>query len=187
MSHSIRTRILDAALGVVLGLLLASAGFAWHSLKPSLPALPGAPSAKVADIQMETKPCKQVQAKEPKAKKKLGLPPPVQQDEQAVVLTAVDVPRTDEPLIATSLLHLDTGLGEIFFTPQPRPWLAFDRRWTAGVFYVARDDVVDSGLVGRLQGTYAAFQVKFLHFGAYGQIDTDKRRAVGVGAWASGD
>jgi len=184
MSHSIRTRILDAALGVVLGLLLASAGFAWHSLKPSLPALPGAPSAKVADIQMETKPCKQVQAKEPKAKKKLGLPPPVQQDEQAVVLTAVDVPRTDEPLIATSLLHLDTGLGEIFFTPQPRPWLAFDRRWTAGVFYVARDDA--GGPVWRLDGRYEAFQIKFLHVGAQAQFDEDGRRSVGVGAWASG-
>jgi hypothetical protein len=100
------------------------------------------------------------------------------------VLAAVDVPRTEAPLIATSLLHRDTGLGEIYFTPRPRPWLAFDRQWTAGVFYVARDDA--AAPVWRLTGTVDFFQIKALHLGAYGQLDTDGRRAVGAGAWASG-
>ncbi len=184
MSQSIRDRVSAFAFGAVFGLLLAAAGWAWHSLKPSLPAVLGETPNKVVNLPTETKSCTTVQAKAPKAKKALGLPAAVQQDEQASVLAAATVPRTDVPLIASALLHRDTGLGEIYFTPQPRPWLAFDRRWLLGGFYGIRDGQAEP--VGELFGLYDLAQIKAVHFGPMGHLDTAGRRFLGVGFWASG-
>lgn len=180
----LRDKIPSFVAGTVAGLLLAAIGWAWHSLTPSLPAVLAPPAKKIAGLATETQPCTAVVALTPAAKKKLGLPPALQQDPQASALTAADVPRTDYPLIATSVLHRDTGVGEIYFTPQPRPWLAFDRRWLVGGFVAYRDGAPEP--VGELLGLYDLVQIKALHVGAMGHLDTTGRRAVGVGVWASG-
>lgn len=184
MGESLISRAGHVGAGIVLGLLLATAAWAWHSVKPSLPAVLAPPATKIAGLATETQPCTTVVALTPAAKKKLGLPPALQQDPQASVLTAADVPRTDHPLIATAVLRRDTGVGEIYFTPQARPWLATDRRWLVGGFYTYRDDAAQP--VGELLVMVDLLQIKALHLGAMGHLDTTGRRALGVGVWASG-
>lgn len=128
--------VTDKATGFLFGFVvcaLCAAGiWAWSTFKPSLPAVLGEAPPKFADAKTETKDCKTVQALVPKAKKDVGLPVAVQKDEQASVLAIREVPRSKKPLFATSVLHRDTGLGEIYFTPQPLPWLAFNKQ--ASVF-----------------------------------------------------
>lgn len=163
--------------GFVVAALCAGGLWAWSTLKPSLPAVLGQPTDRVANIPTETKPCTQVQALAPPAKKKLDLPEPIQKDEQASVLAAVDVPRTDHPLIATALLHRDTGIGEIYFTPQPLPWIAFNRRATIGVAYGLKDNA--NGFVTRAYGRLDLMQIKMLHAGLLGDVDN-------AGGWYAG-
>lgn len=163
--------------GVVVGALIVVAGCVWLKYRPSLPAVLGQPTDRVAGIPTETKPCTQVQALAPKAKKKLGLPDPIQKDEQASVLTAVDVPRTDHPLIATALLHRDTGIGEIYFTPQPLPWLDFNRRATLGIAYGFKNNA--TGFVARAYTKLDLLQIKRLHAGLLADVDN-------AGGWYGG-
>lgn len=171
--------------GSVVATCIAFAiGLAWIAFKPSLPSVLGVVPPKFADAKTETVPCKTVQALAPKVKKEVGLPVAVQKDEQASVLAIAVVPRSDNPLFATSVLHRDTGIGEIYFTPQPRPWLAFDRRWLVGGFYSLRDGQTEP--VGELLGLYDLAQIKALHVGAMAHLDTTGRRSLGIGVWASG-
>lgn len=184
MAELLRASVRHFVAGIVAGLLIAAAVWAWQTVKPSLPAVLAPPAEKIAQVRTETKACTTVQALAEPAKKRLGLPESVRRDPQASVLAAADVPRTDSPLIATPLLHRDTGVTEIYFTPQPRPWLASDRRWLVGGFYVARDEATEP--VGELVGLYDVFQIKALHVGVLGHLDTTGRRALGVGLWATG-
>lgn len=181
MSESEGVRFLGKAkcfgAGAIAGLLCAALLWVWNAYKPSLPAVLGQPAAKVAGIPTETKACTQVQALAPPAKKKLGLPEHVQKDEQASALTAANVPPSDHPLIATALLHRDSGLGEIYFTPQPMPWLAFNRRTAIGVSYGIKDDT--NGFVTRLYGRLDIIQVKRLHAGLLADVDN-------AGGWYGG-
>ena len=165
------------AVAFIAGLLVAAGICAWMKYRPSLPAVLGQPTDRVAATHTETKPCTQVQALAPKAKKKLGLPDPIQKDEQASVLTAVDVPRTDHPLIATALLHRDTGIGEIYFTPQPLPWLDFNRRTTLGVAYGFKNNA--TGFVARAYTKLDLLQIKRLHAGLLADVDN-------AGGWYGG-
>ena len=174
-------RLRDARLlgyGTIVGLLLAAGIWAYTSFKPSLPAVLGQTAAKVAGVETEAVACATAQVLPKKVEKKLGLPPAIQKDEQARVLAAVDVPRVDYPLIATSVLHLGTGIGEIYFTPQPLPWLAFNQRWTFGAFYGINDK--ESGVfLGTAQ--YEFLQLKRLHGAVHLQGDTSSRFFIGGG------
>lgn len=185
----LRQRIYCVGLGIAIGLLLAAfaaAGIAaWKTWWPSLPSVLAPTSPKVDDIKTETKDCKTVQAFKDPAKRKLDLPEHVQKDEQASVIAAAPIPPSDYPRTATAVLHRDTGIGEIYLHDDPMPWVSFSRRWTVGAFYGVRDDVTQP--VMRFTGLYKLAQIKALHIGIQGQIDTDGRRFGGIGAWASGN
>ena len=170
-------RIQDVFLGIFLGLLVAAGLYAYKALKPSLPAVLGEAPAKFAGAKTETKDCKTVQALVPKAKKDVGLPIAIQKDDDTSLLAVAVVPRSDNPLWASAVLHRSTGVGEIYFTPQPLPWLAFNRRGALGVAYGARSEA--TGFVTRVYGRLDLVQVKRLHAGLLGDIDN-------AGSWYGG-
>ncbi len=126
-------------------------------------------SPKIANTAKESKQCATVQAFKDPAKKKLDLPEQIQQDKQAVVLAAAPVPPSDYPRTATGVLHLDTGLGEIYLKDDPLPWLAFNRRGAVGVAYGFKDDA--DGFVTRVYGRLDLVQIKMLHAGLLGDVD----------------
>ena len=165
-------------LSLIVGICIGVGGMVLYSFKPSLPSAIGVAPPKYAEAPTTTVPCKTVEAMADKVKKEVGLPAQVQADKQSKVLAVVEVPQSDNPLFATSLLHLDTGVGEIHFTPQPLPWLAFNKRWRFSAHYGINDK--ESGVVmGGAQ--YEAIQIKGLHISAIGQVDTSSRYFVGVG------
>ena len=161
----------DVGVGIIIGLLLAAVACIWIEYRPS--ARLATSSAKLDGIPVETKSCTTVQMLAAPAKKKLGLPKSIQKDEQAGVLAAIDVPGSQT---AVAVLHRDTGVGEIYLTPQP--WLAFNRRWTFGGFYGVNDR--ESGV---MLGTaeYEFLQLKRLHGAIHMQADTSSRWFIGAG------
>lgn len=174
--------VTDKSTGFLFGFItcaLCAAGiWAWSTFKPSLPAVLGEAPAKFADAKTETVPCKTLQALAPKAKKDVGLPAAVQKDEDTSLLAVAKVPRSDNPLWASAVLHRSTGIGEIYFTPQPTPWLAFNRRWRFGGYYGINDQ--ESGVImGTAQ--YEFLQLKRLKATAIGQVDSSSRWFGGVG------
>lgn len=171
-------------LGIVVGLVLAVVAFGgwkiYRALQPStLVAAIAPPASSTAGDKKETKDCKMVEAYTPKIKKKLKLPESVQKDDSISVIATADVPRTDHPLIASALLHRDTGVGEIAFTPQPLPWIDFNRRgFRFGVWYGVNDE--QTGAI-RAQALYDVVKTKRLLWGAVGSVESGSRFFVGVG------
>ncbi len=175
-------RATHLAIGIGLGVLFCAGVAAWRAVQPPRLATLAPPAAKVAGIPTETVPCTTVRALAAPAKNKLNLPAAVRHDDQASVLAAADVPRTDDPLIATALLHRDTGLGEIYFTPQPRPWLDLDppRRWTFDVGYGLKLKRGNSDGTGYFGATYLPARVKRVALGGVLHVYTDRDAFAGV-------
>ncbi|OGO34707.1 MAG: hypothetical protein A2Z03_09720 [Chloroflexi bacterium RBG_16_56_8] len=169
------------AAGFITAILCAAVLWVWSTLKPSLPAMLGEAPDKFATTPVETKQCTTVQVLVPKAKKKAGLPAAIVQDEQASLLAVATVPHLDRPQIASAVLHRDTGKGEIYFTPQPRPWLAFDRRGEAGIGYVWKDDA----LIWQLDARLELVQAKAIRLAVTGTLDGAGDFVPGVRAWAN--
>jgi hypothetical protein len=162
----------------MMGMLVIAGIWANHNLRNlTLPAVLAPTSSKLAGVAREPQPCTTVQAFKPGAKKKLSLPEAIQADPQASVLAAASVPPSDRPRTATALLHRDTGLGEIYLRDDPLPWLAFNRRSALGIAWGAKAGA--SGLVTRGYGRVDMLQVKRLHAGLLGDVDSD-------GGWYAG-
>ncbi len=172
----------DSIKGFVVGAAAASLLFAglwaWNEFQPSLPASLGETPNEIASTPTETVPCKTAQALPSSVKEDIGLPPAVVKNEQERLIAVVNVPQVDFPMTAGALLNTDTGMGQIYFTPQPYPWTAFNPRWTFGGFYGINDK--ESGVVMG-QAHYQFVQVKRLHVTATGQVDTSSRWFIGVG------
>lgn len=169
-------------IGIIIGVILAVLMFGgwniYRAIQPSTLVAAIAPPAKsTAGDKKETKACTTIEAYTPKIKKKLELPESVQKDDNISVIATADTPRDGRPYIASALLNLSTGVGEIAFTPQPYPWLAFNRRGALGVAYGFKDNA--DGFVTRLYGRLDLMQVKRLHAGLLGDIDN-------AGGWYGG-
>ncbi len=169
-------------LGIVVGLVLAVVLFGgwkiYRAMQPStLVAAIAPPAASTVGDKRETKDCKTIEAYTPKIKNKLKLPESVQKDDNISVIATADTPRDDRPYIASALLNRTTGIGEIAFTPQPYPWLALNRRAALGLAYGIKDD--SDGFVTRIHGRLDLLQVKRLHAGLLGSVDSDGDWYVG--------
>ena len=173
--------------GFVVAMLCAAGIWVWSTFKPSLPAVLGEAPSKFADAKTETVPCKTLQALAPKAKKDVGLPTAVQKDDDTSLLAVAVVPRSDNPMWASAVLHRSTGIGEIYFTPQPLPWLAFNRRGEIGFSWLPLSDKGGEATI-RLDVRYEMLQAKALRAGPVGEI-TEKNGEyhwqAGFRAWAN--
>lgn len=168
-------------LGSVAATCIAFAvGMAWLAFKPSLPSVLGVAPPKFADAKTETVPCKTVQALAPNVKEEVGLPVAVQKDEQASVLTIAAVPRSDNPLFATAVLHRDSGIGEIYFTPQPLPWLAFNKQASVFAGYaIAGNESLKS--TWRAGARYEFVQAKAINIHVEGGLFGDGYKFAEIG------
>jgi hypothetical protein len=169
----------DLLIGIVIGLAIAGGLYLYDKMRDPLPSVLAPVSPKVADAAKETKTCDKVQAYVPKVKKELGLPEHVQKDEQASVIAAAPVPPSDYPRTAITLLHRDTGVGEIYLQPEPTPWVAAVTRYNLGLYYGARTDA--DALVARLVASGEFLQLKRLNLGGTVSVDSDGQAFGGVG------
>ena len=172
-------RIKDMCIGAITALLIAGVliGLLKFINKQSI-AVPGETPAKFAKLPKETVPCEQVQALPAKAKKILNLPPAVIKDEQDRLIAVAQVPQVDYPQLAGALLNTKTGVGTIYFTPQPRPWVDFNRRLAIGAAYGIGED----GIEYKAYARWTLMHVKRLHFGVLAEVyDTGRAFAGGFG------
>lgn len=183
--------VTDKATGFLFGFVtcaLCAAGiWVWSTFKPSLPAVLGEAPPKFIGAKTETKECKTLQALAPKAKKDVGLPVAIQKDEDTSLLVVAKVPRSENPLWASAVLHRATGIGEIYFTPQPLPWLAFNRRGEIGLSWLPLTDK-GGGAVTSLDGRIELMQAKAMRFGVVGSVSEQNSEfhwQVGVRTWGN--
>lgn len=155
-------------------------GLAWINFKPSLPSVVGVTPPKFANAKTETKACTTVTALVPKVMEEVGLPAAVQKNEQASVLAIAAVPRSNNPLFATSVLYRDTGIGEIYFTPQPLPWLAFNKQASVSLGYgIGGDENITS--TWHLGARYEFVQAKAINIHVRGDFFGDGYKFAEIG------
>lgn len=106
----------------------------------------------------------------PKAKKDLNLPEPVQQDAAKQVTTTAKLKAEERGYTLSSVIDTETGTSEIYARPEPLPWVGPGRGGKIGVAYGLKNNEP----TGRLYASHDLIQVKALHGGAMGTLDTDR-------------
>ena len=149
-----------------------------------MPSVLAIPSKEIAKIEKETLTCKPVVVYRDKAKKALGLPETVKADPDKHVVASTRVKSSDRPTTVSAVYDSGLGAVDMYLRQDPYPWFGSDKKWLIGGFYGVSDG--SGGAVGELVGMYDLFQVKAIHIGPMGHIDTDGRRFLGAGAWFSG-
>lgn len=155
----------------------------FHEAAPVGVHVEAEPAREVARVPRVTVPVKAVQAYAPAAKKKLKLPPRIQQDERKHVVAASRTPADERPHTVTTVL--DSGTGEVttYDRAEPLPWMAVNTKSEAGAFYGYRNG--EPAL--RVEARQELLQVKALHVGAIASADATANGVdgfVGVGVWA---
>lgn len=114
----------------------------------------------------------------PKAAKAAGdLPPEIKNDDNKSLIDAVKLTCNDDhPKTVASILDTVTGQTQIITRDEPLPWLAAESRGALGIQY----GLGNNGLKGRLAGRWEAVEVKALHLGLAGTVDTDRAAFGGV-------
>lgn len=168
-STTLRHNVKLLGIGIVVGIFIAACVCSWLQFKPPTLAVLAPASPKLSGATTVTKACTTVRTYQDSVKKKLGLPDPIKKDSQASVIAAAAIPPSDYPRTATSVLHLDTGVGEIYLQQDSLPWVAFNRRATIGVTYGIKDD--STGFITNLYGKLELAQIKKLSLGIYGDVD----------------
>lgn len=170
------------AAGVVLLVLAASVYFAF---KPApappgvhMPATPAPEVAKETTIPVHV--AAPVQVYKPVVKKKLNLPAHVQADTEQHVVASSKTANDERQHTITTTLDTTTGQFTSYDRAEPLPWIAVNTKTQVGLFYGLKDGEP----VARLQAQQEFLQVKALHFGAVGSVDSDGSYFVGAGAWA---
>jgi hypothetical protein len=180
-----RDNLITFASGLVMGLLVAGGICAYNTLNRMIPqSVLAPPSKELAKIDKETLKCQPVVIYKDKAKKALGLPETVKADPDKHVVASTQVKASERPTTVSAVYDSGTGAVDMFTRRDPYPWFGSDKKWLIGGFYGASDD--SEGAVGELLGMYDLFQVKALHIGPMGHIDTNGNRFLGAGFWFSG-
>ncbi len=173
---------------IVAVVLAAGVGIGiWSSKTPTAPvgvAVEARPAEAIKDVPTETVSPPKVTVLKPLAKKRLALPPAVQDNPQQAVTGAVGIKADWHPRVVSSVLDVNTGETRMFETRQPLPLLAIDTSGEAGVLY---------GLKGgqraaRLEVRQSLFDIKAVKVGVTASYDQPIGGGrgdgfVGVGAW----
>jgi hypothetical protein len=182
-----RDNLITFLAGLLMGLLVAGGICTWVKFRPSLPSVLATPSKELAKIDKETLKCQPIVIYKDKAKKALGLPETVKADPDKHVVASTQVRSSDRPTTVSAVYDSKLGNVDMYLRNDPYPWFGSDKKWLIGGFYGYSDDSDDSGgAVGELLGMYDLFQVKAVHIGPMGHIDTNGRRFLGAGFWFSG-
>lgn len=165
------------AAAFVAGLLVAAAICVWMQYRPSLPSVLAPPSKEVKGEKPLERECEKTIVYRDRVKKELGLPDTVKRDPDKQVTASTQVPGSEHPHTVTSVFDFDTGQTDLYVRRDPLPWLAFNRRGALGLAYGIKDDT--DGFVTRGYGRLDLMQVKRLHLGLLGDVDS-------VGDWYGG-
>ena len=169
------------AILIDVGILLAAV-LLWFEYKPvPAPVKDWRPAAAAPQVAGEPKmPIKPpaVMVYAPVAKKRLNLPPAVQQDPHAHVVAATRVPADTHPETVTTVIDDQTGQTQTLVRREPLPWVALENHGS-----VRLDFGVKNGLtrVGRLEFREDFLQVKAMHGGIDVALDSDGTLFAGVG------
>ena len=166
-------------IAAILGGLIVAGGFAYNALKPSLPSVLAPVSDDLAKVKQELLDCQKLRVYASKAKKKLDLPDTVKADPDKHVVAASPVPPSDYPHTMTAVYDSGTGAVDMYLRQDKLAWLAVNTRYEIGIGY----GYSDNGSVTRLDGAVELLQVKALHVGVVGTVDSSGAAYVGGRAW----
>lgn len=166
---------------IVASVILLCAFWWWHSHLPPSTA-PGyhaaAPAKQLSGMTLHSIMCPPggILAYGDAAKKNLGLPAPVLADKHVHVLNAGRLPASAHPLLVTTLFNDKTRATGLQWREEPLPWLAPEKR---GYFRIGRGIKTDVGGVWRLGAGLNLVQIKAIHLGLDGTLDSDGGGYVG--------
>lgn len=164
----------------VIGAALAAIAIWFASIRhEAVPAAPARQSPALAAIAtVEVRP-KQVTAYAPGAKAKLRLPSSMVQNDAVVVLDSSKLPESDHTQTVTTVLDVDSGTPSTLVSVDPYPLLQFESHKAVGFSYGMTNG---GNWLGLTTFSDDLIQVKAVHFGVNGSIDTNGMVFVGVGA-----
>lgn len=121
----------------------------------------------------------------PAAKKKVELPPEVQNNPSAFVIGSSSLKESDRPQTVTTTIDANTGQAQTFVTQEPYPWLAAENHRSVTVSYGIKgySSVQGSGTAWAWRTTFKddLAQVKALHLGMQLSADSDASYYAGIG------
>lgn len=121
-----------------------------------------------------------IQAHAPRAKRTLQLPAAVQADADQHVIAASRTANDERQHTITTLVDAQTGEVTSYDRVEPLPWVTVNTKSEVGVFY----GIKSGSPVLRLQGRQDLLQLKAMHVGVVGTLDSDATFFVGIGASA---
>ena len=170
----------NLALGIILGFIVAGAVCAYNTIsKITNPSILAQSAKELKNAKTETLTCKPVKIHQDRVKKDLNLPEAVTKDPDKKVTASTKVPASDFPNTVTSVFDTGTGATDLFIRQDPRPWLATTTRYELGIGYGASDN----GSVTRLDGSVELLQIKALHVGITGTLDSSGAYYGGGRLW----
>jgi len=161
-----------------------------NPVEPIGAAIPAAPAAEVKNTPKVETPVafKSVPAYPKSSKQKLGLPDPVQKNDNKQVIEAAQIPADDHKRTVSCVQDTQTGQADIYVRRDPLPLLAFDYGGDAGLYFGLRN----GAQALRFEARQGFFTVKEIHFGALGSIEQQINGAsvppvsfIGGGLWGS--
>lgn len=99
----------------------------------------------------------------------LGLPKTITADDNKQVLTTGKLKAEERDYTLSAVLDVKTGEAEVYARPDPLPWIGPGRQGAVGAAYGLKNGQP----VGRVYARQDLIQVKALHGGATGTVDTD--------------
>lgn len=161
---------------------LIAAGVIWYFATPK-PApvnewTPAKPTPQLAAVPTEEIKPPEVKVYAPPAKKKLDLPPSLQDDPNLYVLSTARLPSDTRRQDVTTLINKETGETETFVRREPSPWLAAEQNGELRLDYGYKNGMFRAG---RLSLREDLVQIKALHLGVHATLDTDGQFFAGAG------
>ena len=158
--------------------------FAWLFFQKTPPASNQTPTIaqaapEVAGSQKEAITPPKVLVYAPGAKKKVDLPPSVQNDPSVAVLESSRLPESEREQTVTVVINKDTGDTSTFVKQEPLPWMAAESRKEVAVAYGLKNGGMK---VLRASLDYDLLQVKAIHAGVAATVDMDGQLFAGVRA-----
>ena len=133
----------------------------------------------IKKIDREVKEVKALKVYKPVAKAKLKLPKAILEDDNQQVIASSKVSGDERPHTITTVVNTATGESGTLDRIDPYPFMQVKTTSEIGAFYGLKQ----GKQVIRLEGKQEFLQVKAVHLGITGSIDSDKATFVGLGAW----
>jgi len=146
-----------------------------HEAAPAAPAQKNPTLASVDTVDAHPK---RVIVYAPEAKAKLRLPAATVENESIAVLDSSKLPESDRPQTVTTVLNIESGESSTMFSVDPYPLFKFESRKQVGFSY----GMTNGGKwLGLATISDDLVQIKALHFGVNGYVDTNGQVFAGVG------